>query len=155
MRLASHSLVILTLLALAGPARAQAPAKPAPPPAPSDKAERADYIRSHYTKFEYRIPMRDGVRLFTAVYVPNDASASKRYPLLLTRTPYSVGPYGADRYKEALGPSAAYEKEGFIFAFQDVRGEHMSEGESRSSPRRAGPRTSTRAPTRTTPSTGW
>jgi hypothetical protein len=36
------------------------------------------YIRSHYTKFEYRIPMRDGVRLFTSVYVPKDKS--QKYP---------------------------------------------------------------------------
>jgi uncharacterized protein len=126
MRLASTRLVILVLLALAGSATAQTPAKPAAPP---DKNERAEYIRSHYTKFEYRIPMRDGVRLFTAVYVPNDASAKKRYPLLLVRTPYSTAPYGAERYGERLGPSAAYEKEGFIFVFQDVRGRNMSEGE--------------------------
>jgi len=129
MRLASTRLVILVLLALAGSARAQAPAKPAAPAAPSDKAERAEYLRSHYTKFEYRIRMRDGVRLFTAVYVPNDASASKRYPVLLVRTPYSTAPYGAERYGHLLGPSAAYEKEGFIFVFQDVRGRNMSEGE--------------------------
>ena len=44
----------------------------------------------HYTKYEYRIPMRDGVKLFTAVYVPKDTSQT--YPILLTRTPYSVGP---------------------------------------------------------------
>jgi hypothetical protein len=87
---------------------------------------RADYIRSNYTKFEYRIPMRDGVRLFTAVYRPTDIS--KKYPILMMRTPYSVGPYGADRYRATLGPSESYEKEGFIFVFQDVRGQYMSEG---------------------------
>ncbi|MDE2427774.1 MAG: CocE/NonD family hydrolase [Burkholderiales bacterium] len=91
--------------------------------------QRADYIRAHYTKFEYRIPARDGKLLFTAVYIPNDASASKTYPILLMRTPYSVRPYGAEHYKTALGPTAEYEKEGFIFAFQDVRGANMSEGE--------------------------
>jgi hypothetical protein len=123
---ASRFLVALVLLTLTGVAEAQAPAKPAPKP---DTNERAEYIRSHYTKFEYRIPMRDGVRLFTSVYVPNDAGAGKRYPILLTRTPYTVAPYGADRYSNRLGPSAEYEKAGFIFAFQDVRGRHMSEGE--------------------------
>lgn len=91
--------------------------------------QRAEYIRKNYAKFEYRIPMRDGKLLFTSVYVPNDASANKRYPILLTRTPYSVAPYGSDQYKTMLGPTADYEKEGFIFAFQDVRGTHMSEGE--------------------------
>lgn len=91
--------------------------------------ERAQKIRSTYSKFEFRIPMRDGKRLFTSVYVPNDASADKRYPILLTRTPYSAAPYGVDRYRGTLGPSEDYEKEGFIFIIQDVRGRHMSEGE--------------------------
>jgi predicted acyl esterase len=36
--------------------------------------------------------MRDGVHLFTAVYVPNDNTQT--YPFLITRTPYSVSPYG-------------------------------------------------------------
>ncbi|WNG38834.1 CocE/NonD family hydrolase [Archangium violaceum] len=120
-----RGLMVLVLVALAGPARAQA----AKPQQPTAESERAEYIRSHYTKFEYRIPMRDGTKLFTAVYVPNDASPGKRYPVLLTRTPYTVAPYGLDRYARRLGPNERYEKDGFIFAFQDVRGQHMSEGE--------------------------
>lgn len=92
-------------------------------------AVRAEYIRKNYTKFEYRIPARDGKLLFTSVYVPNDASATKRYPILFVRTPYTVAPYGAEKYKTRLGPSFDFEKEGFIFAFQDVRGKNMSEGE--------------------------
>jgi putative CocE/NonD family hydrolase len=91
--------------------------------------QRADYIRKNYTKYEYRIPARDGKLLFTSIYVPNDASAAKKYPILLVRTPYTVAPYGANKYKTRLGPTADYEKEGFIFAFQDVRGKNMSEGE--------------------------
>jgi putative CocE/NonD family hydrolase len=87
---------------------------------------RSSYIRSTYKKFEYQIPMRDGVKLFTAVYLPYDDS--KEYPILLVRTPYGVAPYGANVYKEKLGPHFAYEKEGFIFVFQDVRGKYMSEG---------------------------
>lgn len=90
---------------------------------------RAEFIRKNYAKFEYRIPMRDGKLLFTAVYMPNDASASKRYPVLMNRTPYSVMPYGGDQYKTQLGPTAEYEKDGFIFVYQDVRGTYMSEGE--------------------------
>src|SRR6478672_5216558 len=86
-----------------------------------------DFVKSHYTKYEYRIPMRDGKKLFTAVYVPKDQS--QRYPIMLTRTPYSVGPYGADQYKHDLGPSSLFGKEGYIFAYQDVRGRWMSEGE--------------------------
>ena len=88
--------------------------------------ERAAYIRANYTKYEYRIPMRDGKRLFTAVYLPN--ARQRTYPILMYRTPYSVGPYGADGYRHTLGPYAAFEKEGFVFVFQDVRGRFMSEG---------------------------
>ena len=89
--------------------------------------ERSDYIREHYTKHEARIPMRDGVKLFTAVYMPNDTSAD--YPILLLRTPYSISPYGADQYKGRIGPHETFEKEGFIFVYQDVRGRFMSEGD--------------------------
>jgi len=88
---------------------------------------RAEYVRANYTKFEYRIPMRDGVELFTAVYAPNDRS--QRYPMLMLRTPYGIHPYGASQYGERLGPSELYERDGFIFVFQDVRGRYMSEGE--------------------------
>ena len=88
--------------------------------------ERADYVRAHYSKYEYRVPMRDGTRLYTVVYVPNDVS--KTYPFLLFRTPYSVGPYDSDRYRRSLGPSFEFEQDGYIFVFQDVRGRFMSEG---------------------------
>lgn len=91
--------------------------------------ERSDAIRAGYTKTEVRIAMRDGKRLFTSIYTPNDLDPAKRYPILLMRTPYSVGPYGIDRYKGALGPSIEFERSGYIFAFQDVRGRYMSEGE--------------------------
>ncbi|MEP6637438.1 MAG: CocE/NonD family hydrolase [Acidobacteriota bacterium] len=84
-------------------------------------------VRVRYTKYEYTIPMRDGVRLFTSVYLPKDQS--QRYPFLLTRTPYSVAPYGVDNYRSAVGPSLSFDKEGFIFVYQDARGRYMSEGE--------------------------
>ena len=83
-------------------------------------------VKAHYTKYEYLIPMRDGVRLFTAVYVPKDAS--QPYPILLNRTPYSVAPYGVDHYRKALGPSRKFDEAGYIFALQDVRGRFLSEG---------------------------
>src|SRR5438132_8218859 len=86
-----------------------------------------EFVKAHYTKYEYAIPMRDGKKLFTAVYVPKDQS--QRYPIWLTRTPYSVQPYGADQYKHDLGPSSLFGKEGYIFVYQDVRGRWMSEGE--------------------------
>jgi putative CocE/NonD family hydrolase len=90
-------------------------------------AQGLEYIKAHYTKYEYRIAARDGKRLFTSVYVPKDDSHP--YPILLTRTPYNVGPYGVDQYKENLGPSVLFGNEGYIFAYQDVRGRWMSEGE--------------------------
>ncbi len=90
---------------------------------------RAAYIRSHYSKFEVRIPMRDGKKLFTAIYAPNDIHRGKKYPIVFVRTPYSVNPYGEDNYPGVLGITAEFEREGFIFAMQDVRGRWMSEGE--------------------------
>jgi predicted acyl esterase len=57
-----------------------------------------EYIKGRYTKHEYTIPMRDGIRLFTAIYIPKDRSTT--YPILLKRTPYNVGPYGSDRAYE-------------------------------------------------------
>ncbi len=101
-------------------------AVPAQQPAPD--APKEDYVRAHYTKYEFRIPMRDGKRLFTAVYVPKDAAAGP-YPFMMDRTPYSVGPYGEDQYPKGLGPSEEFEKGGYIFVYQDVRGRWMSEGD--------------------------
>jgi putative CocE/NonD family hydrolase len=86
-----------------------------------------DWIEAHYTKHEFRIPMRDGVKLFTAVYVPKDHS--QPWPILLKRTPYDVAPYGVDRYPQTLGPSELFARDNYIFAYQDVRGRFMSEGE--------------------------
>lgn len=84
------------------------------------------YVRQHYTKLEQLIPMRDGIRLFTSIYVPKDKT--KKYPILLNRTPYTVSPYGKDKYKTSLGNFPAEMREGFIFVYQDVRGKWMSEG---------------------------
>jgi len=89
-------------------------------------AEPSYNIREHYTKYEYRIAMRDGKRLFTSVYVPKDQS--KPHPFLMERTPYSTAPYGVDEYPERLGPAAELTKAGYIFVTQDVRGRYMSEG---------------------------
>ena len=91
------------------------------------KPDGPDYdIKEHYTKYEYRIPMRDGVRLFTSIYVPKDSS--RTYPFLIVRTPYSVAPYGVDQYRKHLGPSPDFAKSGYIFVNQDARGRYMSEG---------------------------
>jgi uncharacterized protein len=107
------SYVIVILLIFAAPA--------------STSAQGLDFIKAHYTKYEFKIPMRDGVRLFTSVYAPKDAK--ERYPIMLSRTPYSVQPYGVDTYKSDLGPSPHFGNEGYIVVYQDVRGRWMSEGE--------------------------
>ena len=128
----------MRLLALAGVLCLVAPLRPL---AQQAAAAPDSYVESHYTKYEYRIPMRDGVRLFTSVYVPKDSAFPQsevpaaqpdakvgRWPILMDRTPYSVAPYGEDQYKKHLGPSDEFEKSGYIFVYQDVRGRYMSEG---------------------------
>ncbi len=110
-------LLFLLLLPLAVFAQEQKPEEKKPEPFD---------VKAHYTKYEYRIPMRDGVRLFVSVYVPKDTSHP--YPFLMTRTPYSVGPYGEDHYKTRLGPSESFDRAGYIFVFEDVRGRYQSEG---------------------------
>src|SRR5262245_36027526 len=69
------------------------------------------YLRLHYAKSEHMIPMRDGVKLFTSVFVPRDAT--KKYPILMKRTPYNVGPYGEDKYPSKVGPSEHFVKAGY------------------------------------------
>ncbi|WP_243318684.1 CocE/NonD family hydrolase [Geothrix paludis] len=113
-------LPILLLGALGAPAAwAEGPAV--------ESAAAVASVRDQYAKREVLIPMRDGVKLFTAIYTPR--ATGRTYPILLQRTPYSVYPYGPDAYPSHLGPSAPFQKEGFIFVYQDVRGQKMSEGD--------------------------
>ncbi len=107
------------------PRIAEVAVEPTPPPRERERDDK--YVPEHYLKQEHQIPMRDGVRLFTAVYSPKDTSQT--YPIMLFRTPYSIGPYGQDKYKEQLGPGWHFTREKFIFVYQDVRGRFMSEGE--------------------------
>jgi len=126
---------LLLCCALAWPALA-APPSDAPLIAAElkDDAEIAKALREYYTKYEYRIPMRDGVKLYTVAYVPKDGS--RTWPVMLDRTPYSVQPYGADNFPSKdsgrvllrIAPSKAFIRDGFIFVHQDVRGRLMSEG---------------------------
>jgi hypothetical protein len=93
-------------------------------------ASQEEFIRTHYAKFEYRIPMRDGAKLFVAVYTPQ-AGAFKDagpYPFLMTRTPYSCAPYGEDKMPARLGPSQELLESGYIFVCADARGRYESEG---------------------------
>ena len=82
-------------------------------------------VERMYVKKETRIVMRDGTQLFTSIYSPRDTT--KKYPIMLMRTPYGVAPYG-EAYAASLGPWAAFQQDGFIFVNQDVRGRYMSEG---------------------------
>jgi putative CocE/NonD family hydrolase len=84
-------------------------------------------VEARYAKTEYQVPMRDGKRLFTVVYTPRDTT--RRYPIMLSRTPYSVGPYGAAAYPRSIGPSPRFADAGYIVVYQDVRGRYMSEGD--------------------------
>jgi uncharacterized protein len=127
----SLAFVLGALLACAG---AQAAAASAGSTATfADAPNQKRNPREAYTKYEYRIPMRDGVKLFTTVYVPKDAT--RPYPFLVERTPYSAGVfaqgqqrYGVDWFPDALGNSRELEQAGYIFVTQDVRGRYMSEG---------------------------
>lgn len=93
---------------------------------PLTPAAAAEYTKANYTKYEHYIPMRDGKRLFTSLYVPKDAS--KAHPFLLNRTPYSCAPYGSDKYRPSPAPNELFLKSGYIFVCQDVRGRYLSEG---------------------------
>ncbi len=93
------------------------------------------WVKENYTKKEYTIAMRDGVKLFTAVYAPKEASTSsatlkEKHPFLMIRTPYSCAPYGEDKFQSRLWQFhwKEYLKEGYIIVIQDVRGRWMSEG---------------------------
>jgi uncharacterized protein len=87
------------------------------------------WIKENYYKVEKMIPMRDGVKLYTAIYLPKDSS--EKHPILLRRTPYSAAPYGANNFPDAFWNTyhRVYMRENYIMVVQDVRGKYMSEGE--------------------------
>lgn len=87
------------------------------------------WIRQNYHKTEHYITMRDGRKLYTAIYTPTDTGQA--YPLLMQRTPYSCNPYGESNYRPRLGPNPSLMKEKYIFVYQDVRGRYKSEGRFR------------------------
>ena len=86
-------------------------------------AAKSASVRALYNKAEFMIPMRDGVKLFTAIYTPKDKK--RKYPLLLERTPYSCWPYGSNKFKPSVGPSDLFTEAGYIVAYQDVRGRNI------------------------------
>jgi putative CocE/NonD family hydrolase len=91
--------------------------------APWAAAQPVPDLSRRFTVTESMVPMRDGVRLYTTVYAPRGAKGP--LPLLLLRTPYGSKEYPARAFPSYL---AALEKEGYLFAFQDVRGRFRSEG---------------------------
>lgn len=88
-----------------------------------------EFVRDNYTKIDTTITMRDGIKLYTIIYVPKDQS--QQYPFLIERTPYSVAPYGKNNYARRIGPNTALMQEKYIFVYQDVRGRYMSEGHNK------------------------
>jgi len=92
----------------------------------AQNSDDASFIRNNYSKKEVYITMRDGIKLFTAIYSPNDSAA---YPILMERTPYSCSPYGENNFSKRLGPNSNLMKGKYIFVYQDVRGRYKSEGD--------------------------
>ena len=100
----------------------------APEPAPhGGDASHLAWLEANYDKADFRVRMRDGVELYTIVYSPREVTDP--LPVMLFRTPYSIGPYEPGAYRNPLGPTAEFDRAGYIFVFQDVRGKFMSEGE--------------------------
>src|ERR1700738_2016966 len=78
---------------------------------------------SAYKKTSARIPMRDGVKLYTVILSPVDAK--KPFPFLIQRTPYGSDPGWPDDSTfrvDMMGSYLPMAKEGYIFIFQDIRG---------------------------------
>lgn len=119
-------------LAMVGVAGAQAPAlAPAAVPSPQQQArEMMDFLKSHYAKHEYRVAMRDGVKLYTVVYTPVDGQFEDKgpYPFLMSRTPYSCGNYDNATVQPRVTNNVDIVQSGYIFVCQDVRGRWNSEG---------------------------
>lgn len=96
--------------------------------AQAQNSQDSSWIRDNYYKIERMIPMRDGVKLFTSIYIPKDTT--EKHPILLRRTPYSCAPYGEDKWEAFWNNHLRYYmRENYVIVKQDVRGRWMSEGE--------------------------
>jgi uncharacterized protein len=120
-------LVVGTVVCLLAGWGSQLPWGPPLAAAPQAPSADAGTAPTAYTKSEHVVPMRDGTRLYTVVYAPR-ACVKAGYPFMLQRTPYGAGPYGPDTARGTLGPSNHFQRDGFIFVYQDVRGRYLSEG---------------------------
>jgi uncharacterized protein len=106
-----------------------APAVPQPSPQ-QQMREMMAFYKTHYAKHEFRVPMRDGVKLYTVVYTPiaGQFKDAGPYPFLMTRTPYSCGNYDNDVVNPKVTSNMAMLRSGYILVCQDVRGRWESEG---------------------------
>ena len=115
---------------MSGPAKAQPVVKAGTTVSPQEQAHSLDeFVTSHYAKHEYHVPMRDGTKLYTAVYTPTGEGLGDAgpYPFLMTRTPYSCAPYGPEM-KPHVTANEKMLRGGYILVCQDVRGRWDSEG---------------------------
>jgi putative CocE/NonD family hydrolase len=123
----AQTCAVLLLGVAAGHAGAQqTPPAPAPASTTPQAAPPAPLAKDLYTKWERKIAMRDGVELHAAIYLPKDSS--QPHPILLDRTPYSCAPYGEEKFRDSVGPSALFMQANYIVVYEDVRGCYMSGG---------------------------
>ena len=126
---------------------------------PDSQRQLLEYTRSHYTKYDYRIPMRDGVQACLRPCTCRK-TRSAQYPILMQRTPYSVGPYGIDNYRAMLGPSEQFtQRRLHLRSIRTYAGAIFPKVRSwicaRTKRVTPGRKIRTKAPTLTTRSTGW
>ncbi|MDY6277887.1 MAG: CocE/NonD family hydrolase [Bacteroidales bacterium] len=84
------------------------------------------FVMDNYIKREVMVPMRDGVRLYTAVYEPVEAGER---PVIMIRTPFPLNPYGKTFTRDLRTYLSLFTAARYIIVFQNVRGRFMSEGE--------------------------
>jgi len=110
---------------------AVAPAAADAKPSPEQEARAIkEFFKTHYAKHEYRVAMRDGVKLYTQVYTPvaGQFADAGPYPFLMSRTPYSCGNYDNDVVEPDVTENMTMVRSGYILVCQDVRGRWDSEG---------------------------
>jgi putative CocE/NonD family hydrolase len=128
------AMVLAGLMMVSSMAQTPATTNAAPPPAPMSPQQQMQqmvaFFKTHYRKHEFRVPMRDGVKLYTQVYTPIAGQFEDKgpYPFLMTRTPYSCGSYGNDVVFPRVTGNMDVIKSGYILVCQDVRGRWESEG---------------------------